>query len=446
MNSSPCIIELNDIGVVASSAELESVNSPGYVLMQAGKLVVGKAAQTQARLHPHQVNNRFWQRLSLDSISHFDDLARHHADLAYAHLLHLHELAGEPEEVIFAVPGNYSNEQLSVLLGVARQCPFQAVGLVDFAVAAAAGVELAGDVVHIDLQLHQAVLTKISVAGEIKREAVQTVEGAGLLSMYDRWAHIIADAFIEQCRFDPLHSATTEQYIYDRLPQYLFESELLVDIEVPQGSSIHRARVERGSLLQVGANIWQQLLDRAATMGSTIDHSLMGHKWSAVPSVETFSPGSTLLTAEATASVCLEHADLIRSDGEAVSFVTRLPSLKGMPPGKSKVTATTPAAATTATHVLVNSTAYPLTAPCFLQDTEDGVTCRRDRQSDSRCALSLQDKQVRLQVMGDEPVWLDDRALCAGEPSPTLAAGVWLRLTTAGEKIKLIQVSADGKA
>jgi hypothetical protein len=445
MNSSPCIIELNDIGVVASSAELEPVNSPGYVLIQAGKLVVGKAAQAQARLHPHQLNNRFWQRLSLDSISHSGDLARHHADLAYAHLLHLHEMAGKPEEVIFAVPGNFSNEQLSVLLGVARQCPFQAVGLVDVAVAAAASVELAGEVVHIDLQLHQAVLTKISVSAEIKREAVQTVEGAGLLGMYDRWAHIIANAFIEQCRFDPLHSATTEQYIYDRLPQYLFGSGLLVDLEVPQGSSIHRARVERGSLLEVGTTIWQQLLDRAATMGSTIDRSLMGHKWSAVPGVETFSPGSTLLTTEATASACLEHANLIRSDEAAVSFVTRLPSLKGLPPAKPDITATTPPAAPTATHVLVNSTAYPLMAPCFLQDSDHGVTCRRERQSDSRCVLSLQDKQVHLQIMGDEPVWLDDRALCAGDPAPTLAAGDWLRLTPAGEKIKLIQVSADGK-
>jgi len=445
MNSSPCIIELNDIGVVASSAELEPVNSPGYVLMQAGKLVVGKAAQTQARLHPHQLNNRFWQRLSLDTISHSSDLARHHADLAYAHLLHLHELAGEPEEVIFAVPGNFSNDQLSVLLGVARQCPFEAVGLVDVAVAAAAGADLTGDVVHIDLQLHQAVLTKISVAGEIKREAVQTVEGAGLLSMYDRWAHIIADAFIEQCRFDPLHSATTEQYIYDRLPHYLFDSELLVDLEVPQGSSIHRARVERGSLLEIGANTWQQLLDRAAIMGSAIDRILMGHKWSAVPGVEIFSPGSTLVTAEATASACLEHADFIRSDGAAVSFVTRLPSLKDLPQGKPEVTATTPPASPSATHVLVNSTAYPLTAPCYLQDTDQGVTCRRQRQSDSKCALSLQDKQVHLQIMSNETVWLDDRALCAGDPVPTLVAGDSLRLATAGEDIKLIRVNPDGK-
>jgi hypothetical protein len=442
----PCIIELNDIGILASPAELEPVSSPGYALIQQGKLVVGQAALSQAKLHPQQLNNRFWQRLGMDPISHSGEAVRHHADLAYAHLLQLHELAGKPEEVIFAVPGNFSNQQLSVLLGVARQCPFQAVGLVDVAVAAAAAVELPGDVVHIDLQLHQAVLTKLSVAGEIKRDTVQTVEGAGLLSLYDRWAHIIADAFIEQCRFDPLHSATTEQYIYDQMPQYLTAGDLLVDLKVPQGSTFHRARIERESLLQVGADIWQKLHDRAATMDPAISLNLLGHKWSAVPGLETFSPGSRLLKADATARVCREHADLIRSKGEAVSFVTRLPRAEGSLPEKPEADATMLPASPPATHVLLNSTAYPLSTPCFLQNTGDGVTCRRHRQPDSQCALGLRDGQVQLQILGDAEIWLDGRVLSAGNPIPSLVAGDSLSLSPVGEAFKMIRVNADGKA
>jgi len=90
----PCIIELNDIGILASPAELEPVSSPGYALIQQGKLVVGQAALSQAKLHPQQLNNRFWQRLGMDPISHSGEAVRHHADLAYAHLLQLHELGG----------------------------------------------------------------------------------------------------------------------------------------------------------------------------------------------------------------------------------------------------------------------------------------------------------------------------------------------------------------
>jgi len=80
---SPCIIELNDIGVVASSAELKPISSPGYALVQGAKLVVGEAAKAQARLHPQQLNNRFWQRLGMDPISHSGDVVRHHADLPH---------------------------------------------------------------------------------------------------------------------------------------------------------------------------------------------------------------------------------------------------------------------------------------------------------------------------------------------------------------------------
>ena len=448
------IIELNDIAVAASSAKHEPVSSPGFALVQGANLVVGEAAKSQARLHPQQSNNRFWQRLSMDPISHTGDSVRHNADLAFAHLLQLHELAGKPDEVIFAVPGNFSNKQLSILLGIAGQCPFQAVGLVDAAVAAAAGVELAGDVVHIDLQLHQAVLTKLAVTDDITRDAVQTVEGAGLMSLNDRWAHIIADAFIEQCRFDPLHSATTEQYIYNHLPQFLSAENVLLDLEIPQGSSIHRARVERESILQVGANIWRQLLDRAVSMSAGFNVILLGHNWSSIPGVETFASGHVLLNADTTARVCLEQLDLVRSKGEAVSFVTRLPGMKATPhtgpapevslPPTARSAA--PSAAPPATHVLVSSTAYPLSSPCYLQETDQGLDCRSQRQANSRCVLNSPNGQVMLQILDNARVWLNGRALDASDPGPTLSSGDTLSLTAAGQQVKLIQVSPDGKA
>ena len=441
-----CIIELNDIGVLASPAELEPVSSPGYILVQGANLLVGDDARSQARLHPQQLNNRFWQRLGMDPISHSGDTVRHHADLAYAHLLHLYELAGKPDEVIFVVPGNFSPEQLSVLLGVAGHCPFKAVGLVDSAVAAAAGVELEGEIVHIDLQLHQAVLTKLSVAAEITREEIQTVAGAGLLSLYDQWAHVIADAFIEQCRFDPLHSATTEQYVYDQIPQYLATSDLLIDLEVPQGGSIHRARLERELLIQAGAKTWQQVFARAEAMSSDAIRCLLGYQWAAVPGIGSNSAHCLLLSENATAGVCLEHAALICSKDAAVSFVTRLPKLKDAPPAETRATVTANPEPAVPTHVLVNSTAYALTTPCFLQETGRGVGYRLQAQSDSQCTLGIQGNKVLLHILGDARIWLNDQALSAVDPAPALAAGDSLRLTAGGPPVQMIRVSPDGKA
>lgn len=450
---SPCIVELNDIAVVASSAKHEPVSSPGFALVQGASLVVGDEARSQARLSPQQLNNRFWQRLSMDPLSHTGHSVRHNADLAYAHLLQLHELAGKPDEVVFVAPGNFTNKQLSILLGVAGQCPFQAVGLVDAAVAAVAGVDLSGDVIHIELQLHQAVLTKLSVSDDITRDAVQTVEGAGLLSLYDRWAHIIADAFIEQCRFDPLHSATTEQFIYDHLPQFLSSDGTLLDFEVPQGNSVHRARIERDSILQIGIKLWRQLLDRASGMSSRTDGIVLSHNWSAVPGVDRFSAGNLVLEADTTARVCLEQLEFIRSKGEAISFVTRLPAMQdllqprleaepGLPPTTD---ATAPPAARPATHILIDSTAYPLSSPCFLQETDDGLGCGPQRHANSQCTFSSQNGQALLQILDNARIWLNSRAFTANDPAPALAAGDALSLTAAGQQAKLIQVSTDGE-
>ena len=441
-----CIIELNDIAVTASLAELEPVVSPGYTLVQGAKLVVGDDAKSQARLHPQQLNNRFWQRLSMDPISHSGDTVRHHADLAYAHLMHLHELAGQPDEVIFAVPGNFSQEQLSVLLGIAGHCPFKAVGLVDSAVAAASGVELEGEVVHIDLQLHQAVLTRLSVTTEITREEVQTVAGAGLLSLYDRWAHIIADAFIEQCRFDPLHSAPTEQYVYDHIPHYLAASDLLIDLEVPQGAGIHRARLERELLLQAGAKTWQQVFGRAEAMNSGSKHCLLGSQWAAVPGIESFSADKLLLPKNATATACFEQADLIRSKDDAVNFVTSLPKLKNAPAAdiRAKVVATPQPIPPT--HVLIASTAYALTTPCFLQGGNREVRYHQQPQSDSQCTIGMHDDLPQLQILGDASIWLNDRTLSAGDPVPELAAGDALRMAAGGEPVQLIRVNPNVQA
>lgn len=452
---SPCIVELNDIAVVASRGEHEPVSSPGFALVQGANLVVGDEARSQARLHPQQLNNRFWQRLSMDPLSHTSNSVRHNADLAYAHLLQLHELAGKPDEVVFVAPGNFTNKQLSILLGVAAQCPFQAIGLVDTAVAAAAGVDLSGDVIHIDLQLHQAVLTKLVVNDDITRDAVQTVEGAGLLFLYDRWAHIIADAFIEQCRFDPLHSATTEQFIYDHLPQLLSSDGALLDFEVPQGSSVHRARIERDSILQIGSKLWQQLADRASGMSSGIDGVVLGHNWSAIPGVDKFSSGSLVLNADTTARVCLDQLELIRSKGEAISFITRLPGMKGSLqsrpgrepglPATSEEEEEEAPATTPATHILINSTAYPLSPPCFLQETDHGLSCRPRRHANSQCTFTSQNGQVLLQILDNARVWLNGRVLNTGDPAPSLAAGDALSLTAAGQRAKLIQVSTDGE-
>jgi hypothetical protein len=151
--------------------------------------------------------------------------------------------------------------------------------------------------------------------------------------------------------------------------------------------------------------------------------------------------------------VCLEQLEFIRSKGEAISFVTRLPGMQGslqtrletepgLPPTSND---TAPPAARPATHILIDSTAYPLSSPCFLQETDHGLGCGPQRHTNSQCSFSSQNGQVLLQILDNARVWLNSRVLTADDPAPSLAAGDALSLTAAGQRAKLIQVTADGE-
>ena len=132
------VIELNDCEVTVIQAGCVVADSPGIAVLREGRIELGQAALQYAHIDPRNTFSHFWSNLNQDSFKQRTKLARHNADLAFAHLLSLHEMAGEVDRVVFAVPGSFTNSQLSLLLGLAEASPFTPVGLVDSAVAAAA--------------------------------------------------------------------------------------------------------------------------------------------------------------------------------------------------------------------------------------------------------------------------------------------------------------------
>ena len=74
------------------------------------------------------------------------------------------------------------------------------------------------------------------------------VVGSGLMALHDAWAGMIRDAFIKQSRFDPLHNAETEQFIYNRLEEWLAAvnggNEAL--LEINHKGAVYQAKVNRG--------------------------------------------------------------------------------------------------------------------------------------------------------------------------------------------------------
>lgn len=233
--SNPTIIELNDSGILVADTRGILLCEPGYARLTTSGIQTGKEALRHAFLEPQQVYHHFWNRLNLAPLANPSNQARHHADLAYNQLLALHSAGGRPQQVIFSVPGTFSREQLSILLGLAQASPFEAVGLVDSAVAALASLDETGEWLHLDLHLHQAILTRVRLGEQIERLQVQAVANAGLQAMLDSWAQHIAHLFIQQHRYDPLHTALGEQQLYDRMPDWLDaltrEREITIELE-----------------------------------------------------------------------------------------------------------------------------------------------------------------------------------------------------------------------
>ena len=172
------VIELSDVALRLADAGGLRASSPGYAIVDARRLMVGTEARAQARLEPRFATTQFWHR-STDPPPVPHPSARTLADLAHAHLLDLWEQtdadADADDTVIFAIPSTFG-ATLALLLGIVRECPFRAVGLVDAAVAAAAGSTVEGRrIAVIDAQMHGAALTVIDRDGDtLQRSSTST--------------------------------------------------------------------------------------------------------------------------------------------------------------------------------------------------------------------------------------------------------------------------------
>ncbi|MEE4384547.1 MAG: hypothetical protein V2J02_21330 [Pseudomonadales bacterium] len=382
------VIELNDAGVTLATEAGILAESPGFAVVDARRVAVGEQAMREARLNPRHTVSQFWQRLSTDPLQTPNARARTQADLAHAHLLHLWETVGrEGEEVIFAIPGHYGREQLALLLGIARACPFRAVGLVDAAVAAAATEATPdGTVLHLDAQLHQTVITRLRADDGIVRERVDDLPVVGLAALRDAWVNLVADAFIRETRFDPLHVAATEQNLYDRLDDWLaaLATAAEVPVELDTGSHVYRVTLARERLVEKVAARYRTLLDRLLQErgpdGETV--VLVGERLARLPGLldalrSTPGLAPRVLARDAALRGALAHEGRIRGDGDALAFVTRLPRAASAPAprqAQAPAQATAPApeappaprpvpaprAGRGPTHVLLGGTAHAL--------------------------------------------------------------------------------------
>ena len=391
------VIDLNDCEVTVVQAGNVVASSPGIAVLREDRIELGQAALQSTHIDPRNTFSRFWSNLNQDNFKRRTKLARHNADLAFAHLSALHEMAGEVDEVVFAVPGSFTNGQLSLLLGLAEASPFTATGLVDAAVAATAATAGAGEYNHLDIHLHHTVVTSLEVSGTVKRKAVKVIDDVGLLAIQDKCVNHIADLFVQQSRFDPLHHAATEQALCNRMAQCLQELESDADtvVHIEFDNARYQARVNRERLVETLRPLYNKI--SAAVDASRI--SLVHKRLAGLPAFTDHltAAGSKVevLDQRAVFAGCMGYARDGKAVDEGIYFVTQLKA--AAEPGITH--AATPASLEQkpeagATHVLVDAEAYPLGQTPLYLSTQAGLT--QSSGQDTLCSLALEDSVATL--------------------------------------------------
>lgn len=359
------VLELNDHTInLYQDGDLIS-SSPGFVLSLAGQTQFGQSAAEQSRLHPVNIHNEFWHRLSMTPLTRPLAHYRHNADIAHAHLLHIAEASDFEGDVAIAVPGSFSRDQLAILGGVLGKSPFRATAMMDTGLFYAMS-HMAGQprLVFADLQLHQFSLTLLRRDHQqVRRESVAVVQGAGWSNVANALVQVINDAFIQQSRFNPQHSAFWEQHLYNELPDYLQQiragqADFLVSITTDKAT--HQARVSVAELVESLEPVFRRINQQLQLLlGDIPAPVVISERAAAIPGLETsLQVRQSPLSGEQMAQACVRAGRSLSVNGNDVPFI----SAWHPPEATADPVPQAQQARDVATHLVLDYNAYPITA------------------------------------------------------------------------------------
>lgn len=404
------VLEVNDSELALYRDETLEYHAPAIAVVRQGQILFGDPALRLSRIHPRETNQHYFARLNADPLPHPVAGANNHADLVYLHLQELQHIVHQnPADVVLAVAGILSSDQLAVLLGIAQECGLKIGGFVDSAVVAASTYVLPASVYHIDTHLQRTCITRLRINAEVRRESAEEVAECGFANLLDSWINVIADRFVRDTRFDPLHAAETEQQLYNQVYDWVTAGDAPhaeIGIEIDYRDQVRRVELPRSLLEDKALQRFSRLRD-----GLPADaHVVLSARSARLPGLKQFLDHEgheyTVLASDAVASGCAANmAHVCPADGK-LRLVSRLALSAPRPEDVQDPDA--PASPRPAlesarpTHALIDNVAIGIgtdNQPLPLSETEAGVYL--DRSDHLLVNGTLSTAPTRLKV-GDE--------------------------------------------
>ncbi len=254
---------LNDAEIVVVNDEKILYREPGFALLEDDHLVTGADAHAMASLKPRCIQNHYWFDLHTEPLP---DRRFHHmnaADLVSRQLEQIWDrVSAHGDRLAIAVPPYMVNENLGLLLGIATELNIPIVAMSDAAVCATRRHYEHAVPVHIDLGLHCSMLTRLLQEGQVQVDRSKVIDDCGLLLLHENWLKVIAEAFVQQSRFDPLHTAETEQALRSGMEGWMMQasSEATVRVEVEFRGTTHHAEIESLEFVAAAAPVYQNIV------------------------------------------------------------------------------------------------------------------------------------------------------------------------------------------
>jgi len=457
-------LELIDAELILAKGQDDSAAivaaEPGVAVLEDAATLTGTEAVRKIRRTPLLALNNLWRGLSTQALVRPSRTIGTTADAAYTQAMAILQPHKAEGGVLLAVPAGYGREQLGLLLGVINETGVPVIGIADAALAACSLEPAPPRVLHLDLELHQAILTVLEFAGGdrpgLKRSRYEIVPRHGFLAIHQSWIHMIAEQFVRKTRFDPLHDAGNEQRLVDELPRWLAElqqrEKLTLSLELEERAL--EIEMERAQLIAASEDHYAQLVrlvQDARVAGMPIALRLSARA-AALPGLLDRLSGLRdceirVLPRGAAALGALRHEAAIRRPADALALVYQLPIQRAAsaPVATSDVAATPPQLRPT--HVLFQGRAWaisehplkigssigPGSRMLLLPSTLPGV-------SRLHCSLVRRNGSVLVEDHSTYGSYVNEERV-SGRTS--LTVGDRLRLGSPGVTLDLIQLVKD---